>query len=204
MTERGPLPGIYAVFAASGFAALIYQVVWQRALFSIYGINIESVTVVVTAFMVGLGLGGLAGGALSRDPDRSMLGLFALVELGIGVFGFFSLGIIHAVGALTLRLPPWATGLVTFLLVLFPTVLMGATLPLLFVHAVRVSGNVGRSVGFLYFVNTLGSAAASIAAVAFLFGRLGETGSVRLAAALNLLVSGGVFAASRRGARVPG
>ena len=49
----------------SGAAALLYQVVWQRALFSVYGVNIESITIVVTGFMLGLGLGSLLGGQLS-------------------------------------------------------------------------------------------------------------------------------------------
>ena len=53
------------LFFFSGFAALIYQIIWQRALFRILGVNIEAVTIVVTAFMIGLGLGSLAGGALS-------------------------------------------------------------------------------------------------------------------------------------------
>ncbi len=57
---------LYAVFFVSGFPALIYQIVWQRALFVIYGLDAVSVTIVVTAFMLGLGLGSLAGGALSR------------------------------------------------------------------------------------------------------------------------------------------
>ena len=40
---------LYAFFFLSGFPALLYQLVWQRALFTIYGINIESVTMVVSA-----------------------------------------------------------------------------------------------------------------------------------------------------------
>ena len=54
------------LFFFSGFPALIYQLTWQRALFRIFGVNIESVTIVVTAFMLGLGLGSLAGGWLSK------------------------------------------------------------------------------------------------------------------------------------------
>ena len=53
---------VAAIFVLSGFAALVYQVAWQRALFTIYGVDVESATVVVTAFMLGLGLGSLAGG----------------------------------------------------------------------------------------------------------------------------------------------
>jgi len=57
------------LFLCSGMPALIYQIVWQRVLFSIYGVNSQSVAVVVTAFMLGLGLGSLAGGRLSARPS---------------------------------------------------------------------------------------------------------------------------------------
>lgn len=180
---------IFVVFCVSGFAALLYQVVWQRALFAIFGINIESVTVVVTAFMLGLGLGSLAGGQISRDPRRPAVLLFAGVEAGIGLFGLVSMQLFHAVGAATLHLSSMATAVVTFLLVLLPTLLMGATLPLLVAHLVRASRNVGKSVGMLYFVNTLGSAFASFAAVLWLLPHLGQRGTVQAAAGLNLLAS---------------
>jgi spermidine synthase len=55
----------YLLFFLSGFPALIYQIVWQRALFALYGVDIESATLIVTIFMLGLGLGSLAGGWLS-------------------------------------------------------------------------------------------------------------------------------------------
>ncbi|HSQ62734.1 MAG TPA: fused MFS/spermidine synthase [Polyangiaceae bacterium] len=180
--------GLMLVFLASGFAALLYQVVWQRSLFAIYGINIESVTVVVTAFMLGLGFGSLAGGAVSKDPKRPVLLLFGLVELSIGAFGMVSLDLFHWVGALTLDLPPVATAIVTLLLVLLPTMLMGGTLPLLVAYSVRKNGNVGKSVGQLYFVNTLGSAIASVLSVMVMMGPLGERNTVRAAAAVNALV----------------
>jgi predicted membrane-bound spermidine synthase len=182
------------VFLVSGFAALLYQIVWQRSLFAIYGINVEAVTVVVTAFMVGLGVGSLVGGAVSRDPRRPALALFGLVELAIGAFGLVSLPLLGWVGARTLQLSFAATALVTFLVVLVPTLLMGSTLPLLTAHLVRRSHNVGRSLGRLYCVNTLGSSLAALAAVMFLMGALGQRGVVTLAAALNLLVRAGALA----------
>ena len=176
---------LFTLFACSGFAALVYQVVWQRALFSIYGINVEAVTVVVTAFMLGLGIGSLAGGMLSRDPDRPALLMFAGIEAGIGLFGFVSLPLFHAVGESTLALSAPLTAALTFLLVLLPTLLMGSTLPLLVGYKVRESGNVGVSVGNLYCINTLGSTAAAFATVLWLLPQLGLNGSVFLAAALN-------------------
>ena len=185
----------------SGFAALLYQIVWQRALYAIYGINIESVTMIVTAFMLGLGLGSLVGGVVSKDPKRPVLLYFSVVEAGIGLFGIVSLAIFHAVGNVTLGMSALATFFVTFLLVLFPTMLMGSTLPLLVAHLVRENKNVGKSVGSLYFVNTLGSAFASAASVLFILGHAGQLGSTRIAALLNVTVSLLAYIAHRRAQR---
>ena len=190
---------ICAIFFCSGIPALIYQLVWQRSLFTIYGINVESVTVVVTAFMLGLGIGSFAGGRLSR-LRLPLLGVFAAVELGIGVFGYFSLGLFHAVGELTLRLSAPLTALFTFLLVLIPTLLMGATMPLLTAHLVKHSGNVGRSVGLLYFANTLGSAFACFIVAAFLMRLLGQQGAITFACGINLVVGAGALLAQMNSA----
>ena len=66
---------------------------------------------------------------------------------------------------------------------------MGATLPLLVSHQTRAHGHAGKAVSALYFVNTLGAALGALVAVFFCLGRLGMSGSVRLAALLNLLVT---------------
>ena len=113
----------------------------------------------------------------------------------------FSLSVFHAVGDATLGMSAFMTFVVTFLLVLVPTLLMGSTLPLLVAHLVRSSGNVGKSVGTLYFVNTLGSAFASIAAVLYIMGHAGQRGSVRVAAVLNVTVSLLAYIAHRRSQR---
>ena len=176
---------LYAFFFLSGTAALIYQIAWQRALFAVYGLDILSVTVVVTAFMLGLGLGSLLGGALSKIWPRSAIPLFAVSELGIGAFGFFSVALFQKVAASTGGLGHLATGVVAFLLVVIPTTLMGATLPLLVAHATNRSGNVGRSVGNLYFVNTLGAAFGAYLTVRVLFGLLGLSATVQATAGLN-------------------
>ncbi len=55
-------PVLLAVFFVSGGSALIYQVAWQRLLFSAFGVDIESITIVVSTFMLGLGCGALLGG----------------------------------------------------------------------------------------------------------------------------------------------
>ena len=138
---------------------------------------------------LGLGLGSLVGGELSRRCPRAALKLFAGAELGIGLFGVFSLALFSRVATATLDETRLTTGTVTFLLVLVPTMLMGATLPLLVGHATRLSGNVGKSVGSLYFVNTLGAALGSLAAAGVFLGVLGLRGTVVVAAALNFAIA---------------
>jgi hypothetical protein len=98
------------LFFFSGFPALIYQLVWQRTLFRIFGVNIESVTIVVTAFMLGLGFGSLLGGWLSKRCNLALLPLLAVIEILTGTFGIFSLAIFDQVGALRPpvgRFPQW-------------------------------------------------------------------------------------------------
>ena len=84
---------LYPLFFISGVPALLYQVVWQRALFTIYGTNTESATAVVAAFLLGLGLGAFAGGwAASRWPTRLLI-IYGVIEFVIGLFGLVSLQI---------------------------------------------------------------------------------------------------------------
>ena len=194
------------LFFFSGFPALIYQLVWQRALFRIFGVNIESVTIVVTAFMLGLGLGSLAGGWLSKRRGIPLLPLLATIELLTAAFGMLSLGIFDRVGTFALGMPLPLTASIALGLVLVPTLLMGATLPVLVSHLARRSGNVGSSVGLLYYVNTLGAGAACLFCIVLLFPFMGMQGAIYVAVAMNGAVAVGALVAyfrERRGA-LPG
>ncbi len=177
------------LFFLSGFPALIYQLVWQRALFRILGVNIESVTIVVTAFMLGLGLGSLLGGFLSSRRRIAPLLLIAVIETVTAVFGLVSIDLFDRVGTLALGLPLGLTAAVTLALVLLPTLLMGATLPVLVGHLVRGAEGVGSSVGVLYYVNTLGAGAACLLCAVLLFPLLGMQHSISVAAAINAAVA---------------
>jgi predicted membrane-bound spermidine synthase len=180
---------LFGVFVISGLSALLYQTVWQRSLFMLYGSNVECVAMVVSAFLLGLGLGSLVGGAISQRPGMPLIALFALCELGVGLYGLFSLHLFRWVGELTLGVGTLVAGALAFGLLLVPTLLMGATLPLLVTHQVLTHGSVGRSVSWLYFVNTLGAALGAFLAAFIWLGRFGQLGSVRLAALLNLLAA---------------
>ncbi len=192
---------VVLLFFASGTAALIYQICWQRLLFESVGVDIESVTIIVSTFMLGLGLGSLAGGELAdRYPDRT-LELFAMIELTAAAFGVCSPALIRAAGAAVIHGSFAAIVVVNFVLLLLPTALMGATLPILVTHVVRRYRNVGVSVGVLYFANTLGAAlGAGLTGFVALY-YLGLTHTIYLAAAINVSVSAAVWI-TMRNARV--
>jgi predicted membrane-bound spermidine synthase len=176
------------VFCATGFAANLYQIVWQRVLFTAFGVNVQAVTVVVTAFLAGLGVGSLFGGRLSVGSDLKLLRTFGLLEISVGAFGVFSIAFFRWVGEATALLPSTWRGLVVATIAMAPTTIMGMTLPILVAYHVRRTGNVGESVGTLYFVNTAGSALAAFAAALALMPLLGELRTTLVAALVNVLV----------------
>lgn len=181
------------LFIASGAAALVYQVAWQRMLLDAFGADIESATIVVSAFMLGMGCGAIAGGQLAdRFPGRA-IALFALIELATGAFGAASPALVRATAGLAAQAPDAAVAAAIFGLLLVPTVLMGATLPILVVHVVGQRRSVGFSVGTLYFANTLGAALGAAATGLLAFYYLGLTATVRLAACINLAVAAGAW-----------
>lgn len=191
--HRGGHGRLVLLFFVSGISALIYQVCWQRLLFEAFGVDIESVTIIVSTFMLGLGVGALAGGSLSdRYPGRALV-LFALCELGIAVFGIFSPWLIRGVGAAAVKGSLGAIAAANFLLLLAPTVLMGATLPILVTHVVRHYRSIGVSVGLLYFANTLGAAFGAALTGMLILYYLGLTSTILVAATLNGAVSAGVW-----------
>jgi predicted membrane-bound spermidine synthase len=177
------------LFFVSGCSAILYELVWQRTLFSVVGINIEAVTLIVTEFMLGLGIGSLLGGRVSQGVRNNSLYWFAGLEVAIAVCGAVSLPVLRTVGAWSVQAPAVVMPVATFALLAIPTLAMGATLPLLVNYRVGRSGNVGYSVGSLYFVNTLGAAVAAYATVYVLMGKLGQQGIVWLAMGCNLLVA---------------
>src|SRR5688500_7734580 len=86
-----PMAAAAAAFFASGFAALVYQVAWQRILALETGVGIYSIALIVAAFLTGRGIGSEVGGRLSARLDpRAALRAFAVVELAVGLFGLAS------------------------------------------------------------------------------------------------------------------
>jgi predicted membrane-bound spermidine synthase len=188
------LSSLAVPFFLSGAAALIYQVCWQRLLFAALGVDIESTTVIVSTFMLGLGIGALFGGQLADRFPQRIIAMFAAAEFLIGLFGTASPWLIARVGVATVRESLPVMAIANFLLLLCPAILMGATLPMLVAFLVRTYRNVGVSIGGLYFVNTLGAAFGAFAVGFVLLYYIGLNSAIYAAAALNFAVSAWVVA----------
>lgn len=180
---------VILLFLLSGAAALIYQICWQRLLFESVGTDIDSVTIIVSTFMLGLGMGSLLGGVLAdRYPDRA-LELFAGMELLTALFGAFSPVLIRVVSTATVQAPLGGIAAANFALLLLPTTMMGATLPVLVRLVVSLYKNIGESVGILYFSNTLGAAVGATFTGFFALYRFGLATTLDVAVALNVVVA---------------
>ena len=197
-TQQKMLSNLAAIFFISGLSALIYQVCWQRLLFTGFGVDLTSITVIVSVFMAGLGIGAFFGGRIADKFSKNIIILFCLIEFGIGCFGLLSHHLILNLQDMLIHANLVMTALGSFILLLFPTFLMGTTLPLLTSFFNQHIQNIGDSIGQLYFYNTLGAAFGALATGFILFNHFTLSHTIYIAAMLNLGISFLVFIAYGR------
>jgi len=189
-------------FFLSGAAALVYQVVWQRILTLHTGIGVVSVSLIVAAFMAGLGLGSHLGGVLStRVSPRRALRVFALLELGVGLFAAISCRLYYdGFGSFASGLYATTAGAAVahFAAFLLPTTLMGMSLPFLVRATVRETASASRVIGVLYGVNVLGAATGALLAPWVLMRFLGLEGAALTGAVANFVAAAAALAAGHR------
>ncbi len=176
------------VFFLSGFSSLIYQVCWQRILTLYYSVEHISTTLIVSVYMLGLGIGAIVGGNLSEQV-KNKIKLYYLIELLIGFFGIFSIVFLEYLGKKTAGANYYMSFIFMFIFLCIPTILMGLTLPLLTKIFNSIEQNFIYSVSFLYYINTLGAAFGTIACSFILISFLGIDTSVYIAAGINFLIA---------------
>jgi spermidine synthase len=165
--------------------------VWQRLLTFFSGADVFSITLIVSAFMGGLGFGSLAGGHLAdRLALRRRIVAFALSELAISLFAFLSVFLLYdtlysRLGQRSLPLP--AVAVILFLTILWPTFFMGLSLPLLSRAFTDSTGQAATRIGSLYGWNTLGAATGALVTVWVLARTFGFETSLRVGGVLNLV-----------------
>jgi spermidine synthase len=203
-----------SLYAASGAAALIYEVTWTRLLTLLLGHTIAAASAVLAAMMGGLAIGAwMAGRFVARHPvadaeAESRLRLYAALELVVA-----TLAVMLPYG-LTLSTPllRWAYAdgsaralfgtvrvAITLLLVGTPAVVMGATFPVAADwFARRHDGKTAAAdAGALYAWNTIGAAAGALAAGFWLIPAVGLRASTWIGIALNVGVAGGAWLLAR-------
>jgi spermidine synthase len=206
------LPPLLLLFFLSGVSALIYQVLWMRLLALVFGVTIHAASTVLAAFMTGLALGSMAAGRLA-DRVRRPLVAFAVAEAGVALAALATPFALSGVEAVYVRLYgalegwPLVVGLVRFSLsfavLVVPTTLMGATLPLVVKSALARRSLLGRQVSLLYAGNTAGAVSGTLVAGIWMVPQLGMSWAFRIAAGINLLVAVGALLVARRAGAPP-
>jgi predicted membrane-bound spermidine synthase len=179
---------LFFFFFISGFSSIIYQIAWQKLLFHNLGSDIESSTIIVSTFMAGLGTGALLGGYIS-SKFKNVIFYFCIFELIIGLYGLISYELFLITSNYFIKSSFVILILTNFFIFLVPTVLMGATLPLLIIFILKKYKNIGNATGKLYKVNTFGAAFGSIVTGFIIFIYLDLKQSIFLAALLNIFLS---------------
>lgn len=219
-----PLPGLrpeirrriaraaIVAIGISGFGSFALEVVWTRILLTTFSATVYSFTSMLVCFLFGIFLGSVL---VSRvvDRHRDPAWLFAQLELGLGVsIGLLCLvvvgvpelfaGILGRFAALTGGKGDalvFATLLASFLLLVVPATLLGATFSVALRAYTTNVGRVGSRTGNLYFANTLGAIVGSLFAAMILLPVAGAKASLALIALL--FASVGIYLAVLR---VPG
>ena len=177
---RRSVPLLALCFFLSGFGSLILEVVWTRQLRLIFGSTTLAASTILVAYMLGLGIGGLVGGRIAHRLRRG-IAAYGVIEIVIGLIALavpFLLGALPPLArTLTVDAGPWGLVLgrffVALLVLLVPTILMGATLPIVVAAVTRDDPAIGARTGLLYGINTLGAVAGVFATAFVLFPRLG-------------------------------
>ena len=198
---------ILVFFFLSGACGLIYEVVWTRLLTLVIGNTVFSVTTVLTAFMAGLAIGSYGAGRLMTRSFHPVK-VYGILEGGIGLYCLLIPGLLQLVIPLyqliynELTTSFYLFSLLRFsicsLILLIPTALMGATLPVLSKYFVDQFPHLGWSIGKIYSLNTFGAALGSALSGFILLPYLGMRSTIYLAAFINLAIATAVILLARR------
>ena len=184
-------------FFLSGLCGLVYQVLWSRLLALVFGITVYAVSATLASFMSGLALGSYIAGKLV-DRARSPLLWYGVAEVLIGLSALATPWALDGMERLYAGLYPSLSAsfgaltivrfALSFLVLLVPTTLMGATLPIVIKSSLLRSERLAESIGLLYATNTAGAILGTLLTGYYLIGEIGILATFRLAAAINVAV----------------
>ena len=176
-------------------AALVYEVVWIRPLSLVFGNTTYAISTIIAAFIFGLAIGSWAAGKYS-DKIKNPFRYFAFAQIGIGIYGIILLPIFGALPEMYLDVYnatypnqyffTFLQIIFSMALILVPTSLMGATLPLMLKTYSQNFSSIGKDVGKLDASNSFGAMVGTLAAGFLMIPLLGIQNSIVLAASINI------------------
>jgi spermidine synthase len=177
-SERSGFRGImlWPMIGLSGFACLVYQILWMRQLGLLFGNTAQAAALTLAVFFAGLAVGGWFWGRRCQQLTNPLRAC-GWLELGIAACGAATIaapGVIQLLHPMIYQRHGQGAALLVFqllwtwLMVFPPAVLMGGTLPVIGQAVIRGASAFGATTARLYAVNTIGAACGAFAA-AFVF-----------------------------------
>jgi len=205
-------PLVLLLFFLSGACGLVYEVVWTRLLTHVFGTTALAVGTVLAAFMSGLAVGAWLLGRMA-DKSPNPLRLYARLEIGLGLAALLAHLLLQNIDPVYVGLYEWfgrsdamlgvARFALAFVLVMAPTILMGATLPVLARFVVRHRDAVGAGLSTLYSINTIGAVAGTLLTGFFLIEAAGLNGSIVVAVLGNVGIGAIAWVVGGRAGALP-
>jgi spermidine synthase len=196
--SRSSMILVLIVYGLSGFTALAYEIIWMRIFIPFLSSSIYSFTTMLVAFLLGLSLGSWMCSKFV-DLEKKLLSSLGMMQILIGFFSVLSLIAFNVfyflfsneLNSALENMNAWAflvTIVFHFIILLPPSLLLGAVFPLVVkIYSDNKINLIGKTVGNIYFFNTVGAILGSLVTGFFLIGWLGVQGSFMLMVALNVV-----------------
>ena len=214
---QGPTANVFSwevlavgvIFLLSGATALVYQVAWMRMLSLFFGSDVYAAAITLSVFMGGLSLGSWLAGRFGDEFGRPLL-IYGFLEIGIAAYALVfpillaSFEVAYqSIYRENFEMLPWlyqgARFSIAALTMLIPTMLMGATLPLIIRQFAVQAPELGKHVGFFYSVNTVGALFGTAIGGFILIPTFGVNGSITIALTVNFIIGLGAIGIIFRG-----
>ena len=185
------------IFGLSGMAALIYEIIWIRPLSLVFGSTVYAVSTIISSFILGLAIGSWLAGKYT-DRMKNPLKFFAMLQIGIGIFGISLLPIFGFLPNAYLELYHLTFPniflfqiiqiLLSMGMITIPATMMGTTLPLMIKVYSKDFSSIGSDVGKLDASNSMGAVFGTLAAGFLMLPLLGITTSILVTALINFSI----------------
>ena len=189
---------IYGLVLTSGIPTAIYLLVWQRVLFTLFGIGNQSVYAGIAMGFIGLGIGNFIGGLLSRADSQKLMRCYGWVQACIALYGFTSLTLFRLISNLTVFETNTQATYTMAVLLMVSAIFLGAALPIVITLINRVRKSVYESVSILYFSYCAGVSLGFLLCGLIAFRLLGLYDNLLLAALMNAAIALIIFAIAHK------